>query len=217
MFFQKVVKGIHGLDRPTVQHMLDNGIISNWWKEIGTITPVQIKELLNENNADLHINHYNELIPAGHPLSGFVGKKFGQVSPFISTSAGAIQRKAKSNFLFDPVTTAIRFATKNLTSDGVVFYAYLMTIGKQTVELEQFSEEVRELNVYTKYSKYQTQGEIMAKVIIPSIQIEKAEFYKGATAKSDYAAGRRPKPVDQILNPGYLLPESYSNIKELLQ
>jgi hypothetical protein len=217
MYFQKVIKGINGLSESQAREMITQGIICNWWRNAKTISPAGRKAQLIEKNVDLHLNHYGDLLPPGHPY-GHLGKTYGDVSPFISTTAGAIERDefAEENIIHPPLMTALRFATKNFTENGTIFYAYVMTLGKKAVELEQFSEEVRELNIYNNYLQFYHEGEIMAKIIIPSVQIEKAEVYLGPTADEDFKADRIPMPYITINNPEYLLPEKYSNIREVL-
>lgn len=218
MFYQKVLKGINGLDHASAQENVDNGITCNWWRTVGTISPAAVKLHLTAGNADLHLNHYHKPIPAGNPLAGLAAT-FGAVTPFISTTAGAIQRDhiLKDNILFDPFITALKFATRNFRSRGFIFYAYLMTIGKVAIEMEQFSEEVRELHIYKDFLPYHSQGEIMAKIIIPSVQIEKAWEFDGPQAKRDLKRKVLPTPVHQISNPAYLDPQRFSNIRELLR
>ncbi|WP_343303072.1 hypothetical protein AAHN97_16075 [Chitinophaga niabensis] len=82
--------------------------------------------------------------------------------------------------------------------------------------MEQFSEEVRELHIYKDYLPYHKQGEIMAKIIIPTVQIEKANGYDGPAAKMALSSGKLPAPSHTIINPNYQAPEKLSNIREVL-
>jgi len=218
MYFQKVVKGINGLSSSHAKLIVDEGLRSNWWRKMGTITPIGIKEQLIEKNAMLHLNSYNEPLPIGHPFYGRE-KTYGDVTPFISTTAGAIQRDTfkKQNFLRDPFLTALNFATKNLKSNGYIFYAYLITLNKKAIELEQFSEDVRELHIYQDFMPYQLQGEVMAKILIPSVQIEMALEFDGPTAKDELRRGIEPTPTHTISNISYQNPQKFSNIKEILK
>lgn len=218
MIFQKVLKGISDLDPATAQDIVDKGILSNWWRKAGTIQPEEIKIHLTLQNADLHVNHYHKKVPATNPLHLLHKGKFGEVSPFISTTAGVVQRNGfkRINIIFPPFITALRFATKNYTTTGYIYYAYVITIGKVAVEMAQFSEEIRNLNVYTDYQRYNDQGEIMAKIIIPSVQIEKAELYDGPKALLELNKGQIPLPLNVIINTAYQAPEKLSNIHEVL-
>jgi hypothetical protein len=217
MVFQKVLKGIKGITESDAQKILNEGIMCNWWRKVGRIYPFQIKDHLNSLNAELHLSHYNEPVPSSSTLSKIGGSTFGEVTPFISTTAGAIQRDkvAKNNILFPPFLTALKFATNNFKKDGCIFYAYLVTIGKVAIEMEQFSEEVRELHIYKDFLPYHSQGEIMAKIIIPSVQIEKVEFYEGKKALKELKAGILPTPK-VIKNDDYQAPEKLSNVREVL-
>jgi hypothetical protein len=218
MYFQKVLKGINGINQVQARQIVDEGLMSNWWRKMGTITAKGIKEQLNETNAMLHLNSYNQPLPVGHPFYGRE-KTFGDVTPFISTTAGAIQRDVlkKQNFLKDPFMTALKFATRNFRGTGFIFHAYLITLGKKAIELEQFSEDVRELHIYQDYLPYQLQGEVMAKILIPSVQIEMALEFDGPAVKDDLRLGITPSPVSTIKNPSYLDPQKFSNIKEILK
>jgi hypothetical protein len=215
MYFQKVLKGIPELDETEAQSIIDAGLLSNWWRKAGTITAAETKRYLNEENLMFHLNDYGTPLPAGHPLA-ILGGTYGEVSPFISTTAGTIERRDTYNHLHDPYLTAMRFATKNFRKKGYIVYAYLMTLGKISIELEQFSEDVRDLHVYQEFLQHQKQGEVVRKIIIPSVQIEKMELYDGKSVLKDLKSGIEPTPVNTISNPTYLPPEDYSNIREVL-
>lgn len=218
MVFQKVLKGINGIDEPTARNIVENGILSNWWRTAGYITPAEIKLHLTPANADLHVNHYHKPVPVGNPLNIYGASKFGDVSPFISTTAGVFERdlKAKQNLFFPPFITALRFATDNFKTTGYLFYAYVITIGRKAIEMEQFAEEIRDMNIYRDFQPYFRQGEVMAKILIPSIRIEKAVRFDGPVALRDIKAGRTPSPTATIDNPSYQEPEKLSNIREIL-
>jgi hypothetical protein len=219
MFFQKVVKGIAGLSRNEVEGIVKrSGILCNWWRLQGLISNPEKKLNLTEDNLIKHLNKYDDPLPVSHHLRQ-LGTTYGEVTPFISTTAGAIQRDEFNarNILFDPFMTALRFATSNFSGHGFLFYCYLITIGKKAIELEQFSEEVRELHIYKGFLPYHHEGEIVAKIAIPSAQIERAEEYDGPSALSDLSRGRKPTLASAIIvNPDYVKPEDHSNIRELL-
>ncbi len=218
MFFQKVLKGINGLSQKDAENMvLANGIICNWWRKKHTIYNAEVKDELTEENVIHHLNDYAQPLPSGHKWAAY-GSTYGEVSAFISTTAGAIQRDdyKKTNILFPPLLTALEFATKGFTSGGYLFYAYVMTLGKKSVALQGFAEEVRELHIYTRFLPFHHEGEIVAKVSIPSVNIEKAEYYDGPQALLEFKQNRLPKPAHVILNPGYVSPNNFTNIRELL-
>lgn len=218
MMFQKVLKGVKGLNKLQAEKIVtEDGILCNWWRNKGHISNSEIKEQLTETNLLHHLNDYDKPLPSGHKWK-LVGPTYGDVSPFISTTAGAIQRDEylKKNIICSPLLTAIDFATENFSSDGYIFYAYVMTIGQKSIALEEFAEEVRELHIYTSWLPYYREGEITAKISIPSVNIEKAEFYNGSKAYTDFSKGVLPIPDHIILNSSYIPPENFANIRELL-
>jgi hypothetical protein len=217
MYFQKVIKGIHGLDKEEIEEMLKRGILCNFFSNAGQITMDKIKQLLIEENIDLHLSKHHKPLPSSHPYASS-GKTYGDVTPFISTTAGMVVRndEYEVQVIRSPFMIALQFATKNFTTQGTVFFAYVMTLGKPAVELQQFSEEVRDVLQYTDYKKYLHEGEIMAKIVIPSVQIEKAWVFDGPAAKKEFDKGQMPTPIKTYDNADYLPPEKYSNIRELL-
>lgn len=215
MIFQKVLKGISDLKEPEINNIVSHsGIISNWWRKKGTISNGEIKDELTEQNLMNHLNHYNQSLPATHKWVS-LGKTYGDVSPFISTTAGAVQRNnaKKVNIIYPSFITALKFATKNFKTEGCIFYAYLQVLGKESIPLRSFSEEVRELNIYRTFMPFHQQGEITAKIHIPSVAIEKVEIFEGKKAASEIKKGNPPTPKKIITNKDYVNPDSYSNIR----
>jgi hypothetical protein len=218
MYFQKVLKGIPALLLQDADKMVNHdGILSNFWRLTGSITPKQVKELLTEDNVLHHLNDYDSPLPPHHPYASNPGaRNYGDVTPFISTTAGTIERGTDRNYPFSAFLTALGFATRGYTTTGYIFYAYLITLGKKAVPLCQFAEEARELHIYQRFLLWHPEGEIMAKIQIPSVQIQKAEEYDGAQALNDLDQGLFPTPVHTINNPNYTPPEEYSNIRECI-
>jgi hypothetical protein len=212
MFFQKVLKGIAGLTRKDADTIFDTGIMCNWWRTVHRITPAGIVEKLTERNLDWHLNHYDEPDPLMN------GAPFCENTPYISVTAGAIERAAflRRNIVFDPFFTALRFATRDFVTIGYVFYAYVFTLGRQSIDLREFAEEVRELNIYKSFLPFHPEGEITAKIEIRSPQIEKWEEYDGPSAELALQQGDVPQPVFTRANPIYTPPEQYCNIRGLV-
>lgn len=217
MYFQKVLKGIANVpDREAADMVRRSGIRCNWWRQKRHISPAEIKDQLTELNVYNHLNHYSDLLPPGHPYHGISGAStYGDVSPYISTTAGSVMRTASRNIIFPAFMIALQFATDNFRTSGYIFYAYLITLGKKAVPLWQFSEEVRDILIYQKFLPYYQEGEIVAKIYIPSTQIEKAEKYHGPQALIDLKAGRMPTPT-YIHNKNFITPDEYCNIRECL-
>ncbi|HEY0433965.1 MAG TPA: hypothetical protein VGC95_08840 [Chitinophagaceae bacterium] len=216
MIFQRVLKGIPRLTSGQVRHMLsDGGILCNWWRNSPnkTLPANEVRGRLTERNIEWHLSHYDDL----DPLMG--NEPFCDNTPFISTTAGSIQRNSAllTNESFSSFITALQFATNNFTDDGVIFYAYEFVLGKKSVELEEFAEETRELNIWTSFQPYHPEGEIVAKIWIPPQRLESAEFYNGPQAEADWDAGYRPQPLDVLDNQGvFAPPENFANIRNAL-
>jgi hypothetical protein len=221
LYIQKVLKGIVGKDDEHPDGidddiariiLLEKGIICNWWHNVGKIRPEEIKEKLTDRNLVWHLNRYNDIDP-------ITGLPFHDRTPFISTTAGAVERDVilRTNFVHSPYLTALQFATADFTRAGYIFYGYLFTLGKKSVEVQEFSEEVRELHIYTKFFPYQLEGEIVAKVHIPSQRLEKVERYEIGDVLRDLSGGKRPKPSWEDSNSDYIIPERLSNIRGFVE
>jgi hypothetical protein len=201
VFFQKVLKGVGGIDDAAAQAMLDgDGIVCNWWRSVRVVRPAEVQAKLTPRNLLWHLNRYNESDPS-------TGLPFCDNTPFLSTTAGTVERdvKARRNVSFPPLLTAIRFATDDFSRDGYVFYAYVYTLGKQSLPLADFSEEVRDMHVYTGFIPFHPEGEVVVKMHIPAVRIERFEKYD--------AAGN---VVQMNTNALYEPPERYANVRGLL-
>ena len=81
---------------------------------------------------------------------------------------------------------------------------------RPNMPVRYLAEEVRELNTYTKYSWFQPEGEIVAKIDVPARQIEKFEHY-------DYREDRRGQLRIARLgiydNPNYINPHNVTNYR----
>lgn len=210
MFFQMILKGIAKDDDEWARRTLfEHGISCRWWNRVGLISPEQIKERLTERNLMWHLSRYNHLDPT------FNNEPFCDHTPFISTTAGAVERIAmlRRNRVFSPFMTSLAFATADFTRVGYVFHGYVFTLGKKTVELREFAEEVRDVYVYSQYLPFYREGEIVAKVNIAAVNLEKYEKFDPMACRTDLAAGRKPQPIDVVVNPDYAPPQRFANIR----
>ena len=213
MIVQRVIKGIGGINRPDATSLLQSGILCNWWRNVNPLPENEIPQRLTDRNLYWHQNRYSD----PDPLEG--GRPFFERTPFISTTAGTVERDPYllRNVIHPAWLVSLEFATDTWTRDGYLFYCYLFILNRPTVQHRQFSEELRELNVYTGYSPHQPEGEITAKIIIPPTQIEKFAFYSLASIQSSFASGQLPIPDDEAFNQGiYRPPEELSNLRDLL-
>lgn len=214
MIIQRVIKGISRISESEARQILNVGIICNWWRKVTTLPRNEVPLRLTERNLDWHQHHYDD----PDPLEG--GEEFGRHTPFISTTAGTVERNTlyHTNMLNPAWKEALRFATEDLTVDGYLFYCYLLIVGKRAVSQEPFAEELRELNVYMGFSPYQPEGEITAKIIIPPPQIEKAEFWSANDVLGAVQSGSVPvaDPSRTLANPFFVRPEDYNNVRDFL-
>ena len=133
----------------------------------------------------------------------------GSETPFISLSSGSVERDAlvKQNFVYSALDTALMFATQDWTRPGALFYLWVPVSYQRAVSLSAVAEPVRDLNIYQRWSPYQLEGEITAKVGIPANQIEKVEWWDEGYSRQN---AQHIWP-----NPNYVDPEPLSNIRKL--
>ena len=214
MIIQRVIKGISGIDEAAARRMLAAGIVCNWWRKINPLPSHEIPMRLTQRNLEWHQNHYSE----PDPFEG--NETFGRHTPFISTTAGTIERNTftETNVMHSAWEEALRFATDSWTSDGCLFYCYLLIIGKPAVEYQAFAEELRELNVHPIFSSNQPEGEITAKIVIPPAQIERAELWSLTDVQDALSNGQLPTldPSRVIANPYFVSSEKYNNVRDFL-
>lgn len=205
MYIQWFAKGIGGRrdheteDRPSMHEAfgmvaLGKGLVSNWWRGKGTISPDEVAQVLTETNLDRHLHAY---------------ATYGVQTPFISVAAGCVERDAllQQNFVYSAVDTALDFATDAWARPGAVYYGWTIVGLNPAIPMGGISESVRELNVYRRWSPYQLEGEITAKVHIPANQIERVEWWDPNHS--------RTSPVDVYHNADFEVPDPISNVREL--
>lgn len=203
MYIQRCVKGIIGKvsdddgitkDEAFEMATLGHGILSNWWRKLGLITPQLVDDVLTEGNLDRHLHDY---------------VNFSEATPFISLACGAVERDtlAQQNYAYSARDTALMFATDDWVRPGALFYVWVPVSYNRAVEIKAVAEPVRDLNIYRRWSPYQLEGEITAKIDIPANQIEKVEWWDGDVSQTD--------PVDFRNNPRFIAPTALSNIRDL--
>jgi hypothetical protein len=212
VIIQQVIKGLSDLTDSEVDAIFQSGIICNWWRTQGSLLQHKVPEKLTERNLEWHQNSFKK----PDPLEG--NAPFYNNTPFISTTAGTVERDTanRTNTLIPAWKAALYFATDRWTKDGWLFYCHLFLIGKPAVSIEAFSEELRELNIYTGFSPFHPEGELTAKLVIPTAQIERADFWSLSDARAAAAAGRLPAPKQTKSNLHFVKPEDYNNLRGLL-
>jgi len=212
MIIQEVLKGISGIDEGDVRVIFASGIVCNWWRKAGLLPSAEVPLRLTDRNLYWHQNRYD----SPDPFEG--NERFSIHTPFISTTAGSVERDGfnQLNTLYPAWWEALRFATKFWTSDGWIFYCSAWILGRKAIGHQAFSEELRELHVYNEFSLYQPEGEITAKVQIPTAQIQKAEEWKLTDVQGALAIGSLPTPCRTIMNDRFIDPSTYSNVRAAL-
>jgi hypothetical protein len=205
MYVQWGIKGIAGTTTENSTNALTKdeafglvrsgeGIVSNWWRNKGTILANEVPTVLTERNLDRHLHDY---------------ANFGQQSPFISVASGCVERDSllRRNTVHSAVDTALLFATDAWARPGALFYCWIPVGLNPAVEVSAVAEAVRDLNVYHRWSPFQLEGEITAKVQIPANQIRRVEWWDGAE--------RTDEAVDTFINPRFVDPAPITNLRDL--
>lgn len=209
MIFQMVLKGIAAIDRDDANHMLRAGILCQWWRRVTTLPRNEVPGRLTTSELYDHLNKYGETVP-GEAYT------YGQNSPFISTTAGTYQATSDKAYKHIPAEfTALKFATRNFRVDGAIFRAWLPVLGRPSLPLEPFAEEVRDVNQYSKAYGFHSQGEVVAKIVIPPSQIHSYVFVNGRAAGAALASGS-VVVTDFAANPMYVEPSDFVNVRDEL-
>jgi hypothetical protein len=198
MHIQWFVKGISGapggLKKEKAFDMIvtGDGIYSNWWRNKHSITSIEVYTNLTEGNLDRHLHDYDN---------------FGPDSPFISLTAGCVERDnlLKSNRIYSAIDIALDFATEAGKHDGALFYGWVLASLNKAIPMRAVAEPVRDLNTYRRWSPYQLEGELTAKVHIPANQIYRIQWW---TAKNGKCMVDRDR-----LNPIFADPSPITNVR----
>lgn len=208
VMIQWCIKGMALTDDNAARTIIDGqgGIVCNWWRQVHIITPQAIRLKLTTPNLDRHVNHFQEIDSA-------TGRPFSELTPFISLSAGTIERDAlaRTNFARRARRTALWFSTDfGQRNYGYLFTCWVVVSPRPNVEIEGMAEEVRELNVYRRYSAFQTEGEVVAKIIVPDNHIQSCEKWDLTPKRGGFT---RAWIHD---NPRFTPPERLANVRELI-
>lgn len=213
MYVQTCIKGVQGGERgindtEAKEILAGSGLQCNWWRRVNSISPATINERLTAAELDLHVNAYDEQ----HPNRAL---RVHEETPFISLAAGVVERSTflKTNFVHPAHRTALLFASDfgQLRGDCYLFYCWVVVGLMPAVPVRHLAEEVRELNTYRRYSAFQLEGEVTAKVEVPSCQIHRFERY---TVEDGINGGIDITYQEQVINPHYVDPATVVNIRK---
>lgn len=208
MIIQWCIKGMSLKSDDQAQKIIDSrsGLLSNWWRDARRISPAERREKLTDANLDMHVNHFTDADPT-------TGRPFSALTPFISLTAGSVERDtfAKTNLAHSARRTALWFGTDFGRLDAAYLFPCWVLVGpRPAVEVEGVAEEVRDLNSYRRYSAYQTEGEIVAKVAVPDNHIIGCEKWVWDRRR------RRFSMAWSHANPHFTDPEKLSNVRGLI-
>lgn len=209
MIVQWCVKGLRLADDAEARAVIDRtgGLQCQWWRDVHTIRPDQIRQQLTAANLDRHVNHFQALDPVS-------GRPFNEVSPFISLSAGVVERDAvaKTNYIHRARKSALWFGSDfGRSFTAYVFVCWVVVAPRSAVEVEGVAEEIRDLNSFRRYSDFQTEGEIAVKVHLPHNQIQCCEKWV-----MNGAQGGPFVKTWTYRNPDFTPPELLTNVRELI-
>jgi hypothetical protein len=208
MIVQWCVKGLALDADDQARSIIDGqlGLVCNWWRDVNLISPQEIRTRLTSAALDAHVNHFGDVDPS-------TGRPFGDLTPFISLSCGVVERDAanRTNHVRRARQTALWFGTSfGQRSYTYLFVCWVVLAPREAVEIEGVAEEIRDLNTYRRYSDYQPEGEVTAKVIVPDNHIYACERWD-----LDVEARRYVETWVQP-NPRFTPPERLSNVRDLI-
>jgi hypothetical protein len=196
MHIQWCLKGIAeytGFSDTEAIAVLDRGIPSNWLRLNAT---GRLDAGLFDGQRALgaaalfdHVNDY---------------ARVGARTPYVSLSAGIVQTDGFFGFAAYPAWyTAADFATQGPTGEGFIYRVWTVVAPKMSASLMNVSDEVRDLNIFRNFWRYNHEGEIAAKLLVPFTQIQ-------------YVAklNSQLNIIWQTPNPRFVQPESISNLLE---
>jgi hypothetical protein len=142
--------------------LLNTGIKSTWLFNNAVMPIAQaiptVQGLLSETALISHVNNYAAV---------------RTTSPYISLSAGVVlPHTPLGTRVFPAWKSAVDFATHRGKVAGYVYRLWTIVTSKPSPRLMNVSDEIRNLNLFRAAWKYQHQGEITAKLVIPPVQIE---------------------------------------------
>lgn len=183
------------------------GLVCSWWRNDREISPADMAHKLTLRNLDMHVNHFTEMDPT-------TKQPFERGSPFISLSAGTVERDvaAQTNYVHRARRTALYFGTDfgRLTS-AYLYYCWVVLAPRPAVEIEYLAEEVRDLNAYRHYSPFQTEGEVLAKIVVGDNHIQQCEKWELNAGPMPWYEQKWTQP-----NPRFVNPERLTNVREMI-
>jgi hypothetical protein len=184
-------------------NVLTSGLQSQWLRSTSASSllpglPNAVRQL---SNAALD-NHVNNYAAVKHN------------TPYVSLSAGVILPAPH----FGGVSvrpawqTALDFATSGGKTSGYIFRCWCIVAPKAIASLPAVADEVRDLNIFRRFWIFHDEGEIAAKLFVPSRQIECVQKVNSDLTPCNFKLpGRRGPRID---NGTFVDPHDISNLLE---
>ena len=103
MIIQRVIRDMASISQTQAQTMLDEGILCNLIRNKGPMSLTDIPKVLVDRNTDWHQDHYGDPDPLHTTPPNEI---FSLHTPFISTTAGTVERR-KTKTSLGPLSTLL--------------------------------------------------------------------------------------------------------------
>lgn len=194
--------GQAGFSDTEARNVLDHGIPSEYVRR-SSGQPFQTElsdayRRLGQKALDDHVNAYANV---------------AKTTPYISLSAGIVVPSTWPAVMVRRAwQTATDFATRGGQSRGYVFRLWCIVAPKSAASIPGVADEVRDLNIYTQFGIYHTEGEVAAKIMVPARQIE-CVFKIDQNLQPIGFNGLSPSST-MLLNKDFVKPETITNLRE---
>ncbi len=197
MYIQWCLKGVPeypGFFSDTeARAVLYHGLPSNWLRQNATKRLdeglINGQQALSDTALFDHVNDY---------------ARVGPLTPYISLSAGIVQLDRKLGSVPYPAWyTAADFATEGSTGEGFIFRMWTIVAPKVSSNLLGVSDEVRDLNIFRHFWRYNREGEIAAKLVVPFTQIQyvaKLNLQLDIVWQEENVRFVQPETISNLLN-----------------
>lgn len=186
-------------DAEALAVLSDFGIQSSWLLNNGSL-PLAQATVASQNALSLpaledHVNNFYAV--AGH-------------TPYISLSAGCREFAGigAAATHYPAHETATDFATDYGRVEGYIFRCWVVTTPQVSAAIPGLADEVRDLNLFRKFTHFHDEGEIAAKLLVPRRQIQ-------SVRKVD-VRGQRIAIAGHgtllVRNPHFVQPQTVSNL-----
>ena len=188
-------------DDKTAERVVNHdGLLSSWMLAHGanalSVAHAPSQQALSESALDLHVNSYSSV---------------ATTTPYISLAAGCVEYRGagKPAAVLPALATATRFATRRGRTPGYLFRLWVVTSPKPAADIPGLAEDVRDLNLFSKFHRYHSQGEVTAKLYVPRRQVA---WVMKIDPMGHPLAASWPGSANMLVNPDFVDPDAVSNL-----